>query len=170
MSTEPVPAEVENYFADLEPDQRAVLYPVIDAVRDAMPPGYVLGMYWGMPGWVIPLETFPNTYNGQPLAYVSVAAQKNYNSLYLMGLYGNPEADAVFRAEWAATGRKLNMGKSCLRFKTLADVDLGLIARTVASIPVDRYLATYRRIKPAAGQASAGRSTRGQAPGASVAG
>ncbi len=150
MTTTPVPAEVEDYFFDLKPEQRAVLYPVIDAVRDAMPPGYVLGMHWGMPGWTIPLETFPNTYNGQPLAYVSLAAQKNYNSLYLMGLYGDPAADAAFRAEWAATGRKLNMGKSCLRFKTLADVDLGIIARTVASIPVDRYLATYQRIKPAA--------------------
>ena len=170
MSTEPVPVEVENYFADLEPDQRAVLYPVIDTVRDAMPAGYRLGMYGGMPGWAVPLETLPNTYNGQPLLYLSLAARKNYNSLYLMGLYGDPAADAAFRAEWAATGRKLNMGKSCLRFKTLADVDLGIIARTVASIPVDRYLATYRRIKPAAGQASARTSARGQAPGASVAG
>lgn len=156
MTTTPVPAEVEDYFFDLQPEQRAVLYPVIDAVRDAMPPGYVLGMHWGMPGWTIPLETFPNTYNGQPLAYVSLAAQKNYNSLYLMGLYGDPSADAAFRAEWAATGRKLNMGKSCLRFKTLADVDLGIIARTVASIPVERYLATYQRIKPATRKIAAG--------------
>ncbi|TFD80187.1 DUF1801 domain-containing protein [Cryobacterium fucosi] len=168
MSTEPVPAEVENYFADLEPDQRAVLYPVIDTVRDAMPPGYALGMYWGMPGWVIPLETYPNTYNGRPLAYVSVAAQKNYNSLYLMGLYGDPAADAAFRAEWAATGRMLNMGKSCLRFKTLADVDLGIIARTVASIPVDRYLATYQRIRPASATAATRAATRDPAPGATA--
>ncbi len=169
MTTTPVPAEVEDYFFDLQPEQRAVLYPVIDAVRDAMPPGYVLGMHWGMPGWTIPLETFPNTYNGQPLAYVSLAAQKNYNSLYLMGLYGDPAADAAFRAEWAASGRKLNMGKSCLRFKTLADVDLAIIARTVASIPVDRYLATYQRIKPAAGKSAAG-TTRTTSPGATVTG
>ena len=148
VSKQPVPAEVEHYFADLEPGKRAVLYPVIDAVRDAMPEGYRLGLFWGMPGWVIPLETYPNTYNGQPLAYVSLAAQKNYNSLYLMGLYGDPVADAAFRAAWAATGRTLNMGKSCLRFKTLADVDLDLIARTVASVTVEQYIAAYERIKP----------------------
>jgi hypothetical protein len=167
VSTAPVPAEVEHYFADLEPSQRAVLYPVIDAVRDAMPEGYRLGMHWGMPGWVIPLETYPNTYNGQPLAYVSLPAHKNYNSLYLMALYGNPDADAAFRAEWAATGRTLNMGKSCLRFTTLADIDLGIIARTVASVPVARFLATYERIKPprpAAPASSAVEAVEGEPP------
>ena len=139
--------EVENYFDDLAPAARAVLYPVIDAIRDAMPRGYELGMYHGMPGWVIPLRTFSTTYNGEPLAYVSLAAHKSYHSLYLMALYSNPSADAAFRAEWAATGRTLNMGKSCLRFRTLADIDLDIIARSVASVSVADYLATYARIK-----------------------
>lgn len=147
MSTEPVPPEVEDYFADLETNQRTVLYPVIDTVRDAMPAGYRLGMYGGMPGWAVPLETLPNTYNGQPLLYLSLAARKNYNSLYLMGLYGDPEAAAAFRSAWAATGRTLNMGKSCLRFRTLDDVDLELIAQTVASVPVDRFIAAYARTR-----------------------
>lgn len=147
---QPVPASVENYFDDLSPAKRAVLYPVIDVVRDAMPPGYVLGMNFGMPGWVIPLSTYPNTYNNKPLAYVSLAAQKNYHSLYLMALYGNPQADAAFRAEWAETGLKLDMGKSCLRFRSLADIDLHLIARCVASVSVEQYLATYESLKPTA--------------------
>lgn len=147
MTQPPVPADVENYFYDLNPASRAVLYPVIDVVRDAMPPGYELGMHFGMPGWVIPLRTYPTTYNGRPLSYVSLAAQKNYHSLYLMALYSNPTADAAFRAEWAATGRTLNMGKSCLRFKTLADVDLDIVARSVASVSVEAFLATYERIK-----------------------
>ncbi|MEO6201387.1 MAG: DUF1801 domain-containing protein [Cryobacterium sp.] len=150
MTSAAVPPEVEQYFLDLDPDRRAVLYPVIEAVHDAMPDGYHLGMYFGMPGWVIPLETYPNTYNGQPLAYISLGAQKNYNSLYLMALYSDPAADAAFRAEWAQTGRKLNMGKVCLRFKTLGDLDLDLIRRTVASVPVARFLATYERTKPGA--------------------
>lgn len=150
MIPQPLPADVDQYFESLAPKKRAILYPVFDVVRDAMPAGYALGMYWGMPTWVIPLDTYPDTYNAQPLAYVSLAAQKNYSSLYLMALYGNPETDASFRAEWAATGRKLNMGKSCLRFKTLADLDLGIIARAVASVPVDRFLANYERIRPRA--------------------
>lgn len=150
MSTVPVPADVEQYFERLAPEKRAVMRPVFEVVREAVPAGYSLGMGWGMPGWVIPLETYPETYNKQPLAYVSLAAQKSYNSLYLMALYSNSDADAAFRAEWAVTGRKLNMGKSCLRFKTLAEVDLGIIARTVASVSVERYLATYERIRPLA--------------------
>ncbi|MGO4692125.1 DUF1801 domain-containing protein [Glaciibacter sp. 2TAF33] len=147
MTNQQVPVEVENYIADLSPDKRAVLYPVFDAVRDAMPEGYVLGMGWGMPGWVVPLETFPNTYNTQPLAYVSIAAQRNYHSLYLMALYSDTEADAAFRAEWAAAGLKLNMGKSCLRFRSLADLDLDIVARTVASVPVDDFIAIYERVR-----------------------
>ena len=147
MSTEPVPFEVETLVLDLEPERRAVLYPVLDAVRDAMPAGYRLGVYGGILGWVVPLETFPNTYNKQPLAYVSLAAQKNYMSLYLMSLYSFPEKDAAFRAAWAATGRSLNMGKSCVRFKTLADLDLDLIAREVASVSVDDFIADYERLK-----------------------
>ncbi|KFF58920.1 hypothetical protein JF66_14965 [Cryobacterium sp. MLB-32] len=142
-----MPSDVEDYFDDLEPNARAVLYPVIDAVRDAMPAGYELGLHSGVPGWVIPLARFPKTYNGQPLAYVSLAARKNYHSLYLMGLYSNPDRDAAFRAEWAASGRQLDMGKSCLRFRTLADVDLDIIARTVASVSVDDFLREYERIK-----------------------
>jgi hypothetical protein len=144
---QPVPASVEDYFDDLSPAARAVLYPVADVVRDAMPPGYVLGMNFGMPGWVIPLSAYPNTYNGQPLAYVSVAAQKNHHSLYLMALYSNVQADADFRAEWADTGLKLNMGKSCLRFRSLADLDLDIVASCVASVSVEQYLATYERLK-----------------------
>jgi hypothetical protein len=150
MSTAQVPREVENYFEDLASEKRAVLYPVFDAVRDAMPEGYQLGMNWGMPGWVVPLETFPHTYNRQPLAYVSLAAQRNYHSLYLMALYSDSEADAAFRAEFAATGRKLDMGKSCLRFRSLADMDLDIVARTVASLSVEDFIAVYQRVRSTA--------------------
>ena len=150
MSSTEIPADVERYFDALDPARRGILRPVFDVIRAAMPQGYRLEMGYGMPGWVIPLETYPNTYNGQPLSYAGLAAQKRYNSIYLMALYSDPEADAAFRAAWAATGRKLNMGKSCLRFKTLADLDLDLIAETIASVPVERFLATYERIKPGA--------------------
>ena len=147
MSIEPVPFEVETLVLDLEPERRALLYPVLDTVRDAMPDGYRLGVYNGILGWAVPLETYRNTSNKQPLAYVSLAPRKNHNSLYLMGLYSFPEKDAAFRADWAATGRALNMGKSCVRFKSLADLDLDLIAREVASVSVDEFIANYERVK-----------------------
>ena len=120
---------------------------VFEAVDDAMPEGYELGDFRGVPSWTIPLLTYPVTYNKQPLDYVALIAQKNYNSLYLMGLYSVPEDAAEFERAWLATGRKLNMGKSCLRFKVLADVDLDLIRSTVAATSVERYLDTYERLR-----------------------
>ncbi|WP_104099824.1 DUF1801 domain-containing protein [Cryobacterium sp. M96] len=147
MSTEPVPFEVETIVFDLEPERRAVIYPVLDVVRDAMPAGYRLGVYGGMLGWAVPLELLANTDDKQPLVYVSLAAQKHYNSLYLMGLCSFPEKDAAFRFQWDATGRTLNMGNSCVRFKTLADLDLDLIVREVASVSVDDFIANYELLK-----------------------
>ena len=120
---------------------------VFETVNDAMPEGYELGDFRGAPSWTIPLSTYPVTYNNQPLNYVALIAQKNYNSLYLMGLYSVPEDAAEFERAWLATGRELNMGKSCLRFKVLADVDLDLIRSTVAATPVPRYLENYERLR-----------------------
>ncbi|WP_426519482.1 DUF1801 domain-containing protein [Diaminobutyricibacter sp. McL0618] len=142
-----VPPGVAAYFDALSADKRAVVLPVFETVRAAMPEGYRLGMQWKMPGWVVPLELFPTTYNKQPLAYVSIAAQKTYNSLYLMAIYSDTDEDSRFREAWSRGGRTLDMGKSCLRFRTLADVDLELVAETVAAFPVERFLATYERIR-----------------------
>ena len=147
MSTTDIPTEVASYFAGLEPAKRDSIYPVFTVLTESIPEGYQLGMHWGMPTWVVPIETFPDTYNKQPLAFVGLAAQKNYNSLYLMFLYSDSDDDAAFRSEWATTGLKLDMGKSCLRFRSPADLDLGIIARTVKAVPVEHFLSTYERIQ-----------------------
>jgi hypothetical protein len=150
MSSSSVPDDVRAYLDGLPAERRAVIDPVFETVHAAMPVGYQLGMGWGMPGWVVPLATFPSTYNGHPLAYASIAAQKNYNSLYLMGLYSDSAEEAEFARRWRESGRALDMGKSCLRFRRLEDVDLGILADTIASTPVERFLETYERIRPAA--------------------
>jgi len=150
MSSSPVPDDVHAYLEGLPAERRAVIDPVFETVHAAMPEGYALGMGWGMPGWVVPLATFPDTYNGHPLAYASLAAQKNYNSLYLMGLYADSAEEAEFARRWRESGRTLDMGKSCLRFRRLEDVDLGILADTIAATPVERFLETYQRIRPAA--------------------
>jgi hypothetical protein len=144
----PVPSPVLAYLDGLPADRQETLRPVFETVLDAMPEGYELGMHWGAPTWTVPLSTYPETYNGQPLGYVSLAARKSYNALYLMGLYSDSQEDRRFREAWAATGRKLDMGKSCLRFRKPEDVDLGLVARTVAGVPVERFLSIYERIGP----------------------
>ncbi|MFF2050005.1 DUF1801 domain-containing protein [Leifsonia sp. NPDC058194] len=145
MRAEPLPAEVVDYLEALPSKRREVYQPVFDTVAEAMPDGYRLGVQWRMPGWVVPLETFPDTYNGQPLAYVSLGAQKNYTSLYLMALSSDSAEERGFRREWASSGRRLDMGKSCVRFRSLADVDLPLVAKTVAAFPVARFVSIYER-------------------------
>jgi hypothetical protein len=143
MSSAEVPAAVAEYLTAIEGERGDAVRVVFETVAAAMPEGYALVEWRGAPVWEIPLETYPETYNGNPLAYVSLMAQKNYNSLYLMGLYSDPQSNEKFRQAWKDSGLKLNMGKSCLRFTTLADVNLDLLAETIASIPVDRYVATY---------------------------
>jgi hypothetical protein len=136
---------VEQYFAELDGDRRAQIEPVYRAVHDAMPDGYSESMAWGMITWSVPLERFPDTYNGQPLCYVSLAAQKRHNALYLMGLYADSREASEFRERWTEDGRKLDMGKSCLRFKEPEDLRLDLIAETVAATPPDGMIALHER-------------------------
>jgi hypothetical protein len=136
---------VEQYLAELDDDRRAQIQPVYRAVRDAMPEGYTEAMAYGMITWSVPLDRFPDTYNGQPLCYVSLAVQKRHNALYLMGLYSDSQEAKEFRDRWTEDGRKLDMGKSCLRFRNPDDLRLDLVAETVASTPPDAMIALHER-------------------------
>jgi hypothetical protein len=144
-------ATVAQYLAALPPERRKVVAAVREVIRANLPAGYREGVAWGMIGWSVPLERLPDTYNGQPLGYVMLAAQKNAYSLHLMGVY-DPRRAAAFRARWEKTGRRLDMGKACVRFKTLEDLPLDVIAAEVASIPIDRWIEMYCAVrqKPAA--------------------
>ena len=121
--------------------------PVHDVVQEAMPVGYERTVEFGMLSWVVPLSRFPDTYNGRPLGYVSLAAQKRHGSLYLMGLYADVERELSFRERWTAGGRKLDMGKACLRFRRVEDLDLDLVAEAVASTDVESYLKLYAKAR-----------------------
>ena len=110
-----------------------------------MPDGFDETMAWGMITWSVPLAGFPDTYNGQPLGYVSLAAQKRHNSLYLMGLYADSAEAEDFRASWTADGTRLDMGKSCVRFRTLDAERLRLVADTVAATTPDELVELHER-------------------------
>ena len=122
---------------------------VFDAVHGAMPAGYELSDYRGAPSWVIPLRTYPVTYNKQPLSYVALMAHKSTLSLYLFGLYTDSDEEQAFRAAWATTGLKFDLGKSCLRFRTLLDLDLDIIRRTVAGVRPERLIEFYEQSRHA---------------------
>ena len=133
-------ATVEEYLEELPEDRAAVVAHVRDLVNASLPPGYVEGMLYGMITWMVPLQAYPETYNGKPLAYVSLAAQKNYYALYLMGVYADSEEEARLREEWVARGTKLDMGRSCLRFKRLADLHEDLVAQVIAAVPMEQFV------------------------------
>jgi hypothetical protein len=137
----------EDYLDSLASERREVVSAVRDVINEALPHGYVEGMAFGMIGWSVPLERFPDTYNGQPLSYVALAAQKRYCSLYLNSVYAGSVEQGALRRRWATTGRKLDMGKSCIRFKTLDDLDLDLVSEVVASTPVDEFIQLYEQVR-----------------------
>ena len=136
-------ATPEAYLAELPPERAALISHVRDLVNAHLPPGYVERMSWGMIIWEVPLERYPDTYNCQPLAYAGLAAQKNHCALYLNCVYASEARTARLREAWAAEGRKLDMGKSCIRFKKRDDLAEEVLARTIASVPVDAFIAEY---------------------------
>jgi hypothetical protein len=134
---------VEAYLAELPEKRRAVIAEVRALILRNLPEGYRETMNWGMISYEIPLERYPKTYNGQPLSYVALAAQKNYYALYLMGVYGASAQEQRLRAAYAAAGKKLDLGKSCLRFRSLDDLLPDAISPIIASTPPDVYIAQY---------------------------
>ena len=100
-------------------------------------------MYFGMIGYVIPLDRYPVTYNRQPLGYVALASQKNYMSVYLMNIYGDDQAERWFTDRYRASGKKLDMGKSCVRFKSLEHLPIDLIGEAVALTTVEQFIERY---------------------------
>jgi hypothetical protein len=134
---------VPQYLQELDPEQRAVISRVRKVVKENLPKGYAEGVGYGMISWHIPLSTFPDTYNGQPLCYAALAAQKRYNTLYLMGAYVNPKQRAFLSDEFKKRGVTFDMGKSCLRFKTIDDLPLDVIGKVIKSTPPDTLIAVH---------------------------
>jgi hypothetical protein len=135
---------VDEYLASLPADRREAVSRVRETVRRNLPPGYEEGMQYGMIGWYVPLDRLPDTYNGQPLGLAALGSQKNYMSLYLNNVYGDPETERWFRERWGETGKRLDMGKSCVRFRRLEDLPLELIGETIARTPIDEYVRQYQ--------------------------
>jgi len=134
---------VAEYLDELPAERRAVVSAVRDAVRRSLPAGYEEAMRWGMISYEVPLARYPVTYNKQPLAYVALAAQKSFYTLYLMGAYQDSAQERELREAYARAGKKLDFGKSCLRFKRLDDLELPVVERLVASTTPDELIARY---------------------------
>lgn len=137
---------VEAYLAELPAERRASIAAVRDVVNRNLPAGFRESMQYGLIGWAVPLERFAKTYNRQPLAVAALGARKGYLSLHLVGLYGDEKLDRWFRDEFARSGKKLDMGMGCLRFKRADDLPLELIGRTIAKVSAEDLIARHEAV------------------------
>ena len=154
---------VSEYLAALPADRRVALNEVRRGINRALPPGYKEGIEWGMISWFVPLTTYPAGYGGNKkvaLPLISLASQKNYMALHLVCFYGQPALREWFIAQYAKSGKKLDMGQGCLRFKTLPELALDVVEHTVARLPVKEYVAGYQAMrKPLRGKTSNPKAT-----------
>ena len=138
---------VDQYLAGLPDDRREAIETVRATILENIPDGYEEAMNWGMITYQIPLETYPDTYNKQPLMYAALASQKNYMAVYLMGIYSAEGRRDRFEAAYKATGKRFDVGKSCVRFRKLDDLPLELIGETIASMSVDDVIAALEQAR-----------------------
>ncbi|MGC6487284.1 MAG: DUF1801 domain-containing protein [Planctomycetota bacterium] len=137
---------VAQYLRELPADRRAALEALRAVLLDNVDDDIAERMSYGMIGYHVSFEAYPDGYHcdpSTPLPYAGLASQKNHMSLYMMGLYMDPDDVAWFQRAWQATGKKLDMGKSCVRFKKLDDVPLDVVAEAIRRMPSARYIETY---------------------------
>jgi hypothetical protein len=140
---------IDQYLAELPDDRREMVQAVRQVILENLPPGYEEAMNWGMITYQVPLETHPDTYNKEPLMYAALASQKHHVSVYLMGIYGDDEARQEFEEAYKATGKRYDVGKSCVRFKKLEDLPLPLIGESVASLQVEEFINLMEKARSA---------------------
>lgn len=137
---------VAQYLKQLPQDRREALQTVRETILKNLPEGYEEGIQYGMIGYYVPLSVYPPGYHcakDTPLPFLGLGSQKNHMAFYCMGIYSNPEEEVRFRKEWLETGLKLDMGKSCVRFKKVEDVALKVLGKTVKRITVKKFIKHY---------------------------
>jgi hypothetical protein len=135
-------ASVDEYLLELPEERRETVSAVRQVILRNLPEGYEERMNWGMISYEVPLERYPDTYNGQPLMYAALAAQKRGYSLYLMCEYA--DGGESLKQQFEQAGRKADMGKSCVRFKRVEDLPLEVIGRAIARNSVDEFIELHQ--------------------------
>jgi hypothetical protein len=137
---------VDEYVAELPAQRREALEAVRAVILRNLPAGYEEGMQYGMIGYFVPHSVYPPGYHcdpKQPLPFASLASQKNHMAIYLMCIYSDRDQETWFREAWKKTGKKLDMGKSCIRFKKIEDVPLKVIGQAIKRVPAKKFIAFY---------------------------
>ncbi|HWB19506.1 MAG TPA: DUF1801 domain-containing protein [Phycisphaerales bacterium] len=139
-------ASVKEYLASLPDDRKSAISTIRNTILKNLNKGFEEGMQYGMIGYYVPHSIFPAGYHcdpSKPLCFASLASQKNHMALYLMCAYGDTDYAQWFTKAWKDAGKKLDMGKSCMRFKRLDDVPLGVVAEAFKRVTVQKYLDFY---------------------------
>lgn len=139
---------VREYIDGLVPGRREIITKLRSVIIKSLPDGYEETVQYNMISYVVPLSLYPQGYledKKTPLPYICLASQKNHISLYLMNIYGNPELDGWFREVYKKSGKKLDMGKSCLRFKRFEDLAIDVIEKAVAKTSVKKFIDSYTK-------------------------
>lgn len=136
---------VQKYLEELETERREIIEKLRKIILEKIPKGFVEEMQYGMICYNIPIEKYPNTYNKKALTIAAMASQKNYVSLYLMGIYADKEIEKWFKGELIKSSKKMKMGKSCINFKKIDELDLELIKKVIEKITPEKYIQTYEK-------------------------
>ncbi|WGD37843.1 DUF1801 domain-containing protein [Lysinibacter sp. HNR] len=139
--------ETIDEYVDRLPDERQGPFErLLAIIRESIDPGFEERMIYGMPGWVVPFSSFPAGYHaapGLPVPFINLGNQKNYISLYHLGLYTRLEDLEWFKTAYSRTGFPLNIGKSCIRLESMNKIPYELIGELVGRIGMDDYLHRY---------------------------
>ena len=139
---------VTEYLADLMPERREVVSKVREVMLASLPLGIEENMNWGMISYEVPLSVCPKTYNGKPLMFAALAAQKHHYAVYLSGIYSFENLRQEFERDYLATGKRYDVGKGCVRFRKLEDLPLDVIAKAIGAVDVGTFVARYKEIHP----------------------
>lgn len=155
---------VAAYLDGLPEDRQGEIVAVLKVLRRRMPKGYHETMGYGMIMWGIPLERYPDTYNGHPLCYAALAAQKNYSSVYLMCVYGDPTKMARLKQGFSQAGKRLDMGKACIRFRRADELPLEVIGDLVAEVSPAAYIERYEKSRELTAAGKRAKATKAAKP------
>lgn len=138
---------IQQYLAEMPPERREAIEKVRETIlKKNLPSGYEEALNWGMITYQVPLEVYPDTYNKKPLMYAALANQKNHMAVYLTAIYMDEKLNQDFEKSYRETGKRYDVGKSCVRFRKLDDLPLPVIADNIRSMEMDEFINRNRRL------------------------
>ena len=131
---------IQEYLTEIPDDRREAIKKVRKTILANLPEGYEEALNWGMITYQVPLEVYPDTYNKKPLMYAALANQKNHMAVYLTGIYMDEDLYQDFEEKYRNTGKRYDVGKSCVRFRKLDDLPLELIGESIGAISMEDFI------------------------------